>query len=72
MVVVVVVGLDFPGPPSARLLLRWTPLRRTAQNFALFSLPPPFHSFYVSLGVFSLNFGGVLKVGTPKCAQAVV
>ena len=36
MVVVVVVGLDCPGPPSARPPLRC----RTAQNFALF-FPSP-------------------------------
>ena len=40
VVVVVVAGLDFPGPPSAGPPLHWTPLRRTAQNFALF-LPFP-------------------------------
>ena len=42
-------------------VLRRTALSRTAQNFALF-LPfpaPPFRSFCVSLGVFSLNSGGV-------------
>ena len=37
---VVVAGLDFPGPPSAGPSLHWTPLCRTAQNFALF-LPFP-------------------------------
>ena len=30
-----------------------------AQNFALFSLPPHFYFFLLSLGVFSWNFGGV-------------
>ena len=39
----------------------WTPLRRTAQNFTLFLTP---------LGVFSLNFGDVLKARTLKCTLA--
>ena len=44
------------GPPSAGP----RPLRRTAQNFALFfPLPLHFRSFCVPLGVFSWNFGGV-------------
>ena len=39
-----------PGPP----------LRRTAQNFAFFSLSRHnFHSFFSLLGVLALNFGGV-------------
>ena len=44
------------------------PLRRTAQNFALFfpPLPPPFRSFCVSLGVFSWNFGGVFEGQNPQ------
>ena len=29
----------------------------------------PFRSFCVSLGVFSLNFGGISKAGTLKCAR---
>ena len=41
-----------PGPP----------LRRTAQNFALFlSLPPEISFYLLSLGVFSLSFGGVFE-----------
>ena len=51
------------GPP------RWTPLRRrTAQNFALFSLScHNFHSFFsLSLCVFSLNFVGVFDGRDPK------
>ena len=36
---------------------------------AFFPLPPPFRSFCVSLGVFSWNFGGLLKAGTLKCAR---
>ena len=39
-----------------------TTLRRTAQNFALFSPSPTMFSFFfLSLGVFSLNFGGFWK-----------
>ena len=53
LVVVVVGGLDFP---SAGPLSLSGPLRRTAQNFALF----------VSLGVFSLNFGGVFEGQNPS------
>ena len=54
-----------PPDPSAG-----PPLRRTAQNFALF-FPPRhnFHSFFSLLGVLSLNFGGVLKAGALKCAR---
>ena len=48
----------FCGPPSVRPLLRRT-LRRTAQNFALFSFSRlHFRSLSLSLCVFSLNFGG--------------
>ena len=64
VVVVVVAGLDFLGPLSAGPPLHWT--RRTAQNFALFfPSPAPFRSFCVSLGVFSLNFGGVFEGQNP-------
>ena len=66
-VVVVVAGLDFLDHLRRTPPLHWTPLRRTAQNFALFfPLPPPFRSFRVSLGVFSLNFGGVGALGEEK------
>ena len=44
------------------LLLVWTlrtPPRRTAQNFALFSLSRTHFVLFLSLGVFSWNFGGV-------------
>ena len=48
---------DLPPPD-----LHPTPLRQTAQNFALFSLSRPnFRSFSLSLGVFSWNFGSVFK-----------
>ena len=33
------------------------------------SLPPEISFFLLSLGVFSWNFGGVLKTGTLKCAR---
>ena len=47
-----------------------TALPRTAQKFALFSLSRHnFHSFFPLLGVFSRNFGGVLKVRPFKCAR---
>ena len=43
-----------PNPSAA------SSLRRTAQNFAFFSLSRHnFHSFFPLLGVFSMNFGGV-------------
>ena len=65
VVVVVVAGLDFPGPPSAGPPLHWTPLCRTAQNFALFSLPPPFLFFSPSLvGLFVV--GGVFENRDPQ------
>ena len=54
VVVVVVAGLDFPGPPSAGPPLHWTPLRRTAQNFALF-LPFP-----ATVSLFLCLSGGLL------------
>ena len=45
------------GPPSAG-----PPLRQTAQNFALvFTSPAPNFALFLSLGVFSLNFGGVFE-----------
>ena len=35
-----------------------------AQNFAFFfPLPPQFSFFFLSLGVFALNFGGVWSAG---------
>ena len=52
-----------PNPPSAEPPFHQTPfprtpLRRTPQNFALFSLSRHnFHSFLLSLGGPSLNFG---------------
>ena len=53
------IPLDHPAPDHPPPDL---PFRRTAQNFALFfSLPLPFRFFSVSLGVFSLNFGGVFE-----------
>ena len=52
---------DFPPPPPA--LCR-------AQNFDLFSPSRHnFFSFFALLGVLTLNFGGVLKAGTLKCAR---
>ena len=50
---------DHPAPDP----LRWTTPRLTAQNFALFFLLLPLHfrSFCLSLGVFSVNFGGVFE-----------
>ena len=71
VVVVVVAGLDFPGPPSLAKSpstghpSTWPP----KISLFFFPFPPPFRSFCVSLGVFSLNFGGVLKAGTLKCAR---
>ena len=50
---------------SAGPLLRWTTLRWTAQNFALFSLSRS-HFRTFSLGVFSLNFGGVFQGRDPQ------
>ena len=48
-----------PGPPFP-----WTPFPWTAQNFAL---------FFPSLGVFSWDFGGVLKHRDPsQCARCGV
>ena len=48
----------------------WGPEGWEDQNFALFFSfsRRKFHSFF-SLGVFSLNFGGVLKTKTFKCAR---
>ena len=59
-------GTPSPGPPvKNRTGPPRTALRRTAQCFALHHY---FHSFSPLLGVFSLNFGGVLKTGTLKRA----
>ena len=53
---------------SSRFSLpRTAPSARTAQNFALFfSLPPEISFFLLSLGVFSLNFGGVFEGRHPQ------
>ena len=62
VVVVVVAGLDFPGPPSAGPPSTGPPSAGPPKiSLFLFPFPPPFRCFCVSLGVFSLNFGGVLK-----------
>ena len=55
-----------PGPPPDGPPFPWT-----AQNFALFFLSSrrKFLSFFSLWGVFSLNFGGVLKTRTLKCAR---
>ena len=53
MVVVVVAGLDFPGPPSAGPPSTGPPPPDRPKFHFFFSLPPPFRSFCVSLGVFS-------------------
>ena len=54
-----------PRPSSAGPPFPWT-----AQNFALFfSLSHRISFFLLSLEVFSLNFGGVLKAGALKCAR---
>ena len=43
------------------------PLRRTAQNFALFSFSRHnFHSFFSLLGVFSFSFSGVFEGRDPE------
>ena len=61
--------------PLRSLPLRRTPfcqtsLRRTAQNVALFSLSHHKCSLFLSsLGVFTWNFGGVLKRRALKCAR---
>ena len=48
----------------------WTP-KGGPQKFRFFFPPPPFRSFYVSLGVFSLNFGGVFEGQRAlKCARS--
>ena len=48
----------------------WGPEGWETQNFALF-FPSrrKIRSFLPSLGVFLLNFGGVLKTGALKCAR---
>ena len=54
-------GPPSAGPPSIG------PPPRTAQNFPLFSLSRPFSFFFcLSLGVFSLNFGGVFEGRDPQ------
>ena len=72
LVVVLVVGLDSPGPPCAKPSPGHPspppgPLSRTAQYFALFValFRPQFRSFPVSLGVFSSNFGAVFEGRDP-------
>ena len=46
-----------PPPPPPDRPSAGPPLRRTAQNFALFFLlHPHFHSFFLSLGIFSCLF----------------
>ena len=61
----VVLGLDSAGPPSDR-----PPSARPPKiSLFFFPLPPPFRSFSVSLGVFSLNLVVFLKAGTLKCAR---
>ena len=54
---VVVVGLDSAGPPSAG---------PPKISLFFFPLPPPFRSLCVSLGVFSLNFGGFCEDRDPQ------
>ena len=68
VVVVVVAGLDFPGPASAGPPPPLDPPSAGPPKFSLFffPFPPPFRSFCVSLGVFSWNFGGVLKRKCPE------
>ena len=67
MVVVVVVGLDSPGPPCARPPDAGPPSAEPPKiSLFFFPLPPPFRSFSVSLGVFSLNFGGVFEAPGPQ------
>ena len=68
--------MDLPLDPSPSGALRWTtlprtPLRRTAQNFALFSFLPPQFSFFLSLGVLSLNFVGVFEASGPSDVHVV-
>ena len=66
VVVVVVAGLDFPGPPSAGPPSTGPPSAGPPKiSLFFFPFPPPFRCFCV----FSLNFGGVLKAGTLKCAR---
>ena len=62
VVVMVVAGLDFPGPPSAGPPSAGPP----KISLFFFPFPPPFRSFCVSLGVFSLNFGGVFEGRHPE------
>ena len=51
-----------PDPPSTDL----PPPDRPKFRSFLYPLPPPSRSFCVSLGVFSLNFGGVFEVQNPS------
>ena len=64
-------GPPFPGPPFPRPPFPWTPFPWTAQNFALFfSLSRRKNrSFLPSLGVFSLNFGGVFEGRDPPMCE---
>ena len=57
-----------PPPPDNPPPDNRTTLRRTAQNFALFFslLPPQFSFFFLSLGVLSWNFVGVLEGRNPE------
>ena len=50
-----------PGPPFPEPPFPWT-----AQNFALFSPSRPIFALFVSLGVFSLNFGGFCEDRGPQ------
>ena len=74
---VVVVGLDSAGPPSAGPPSAGPPSAGPPSagppsagppkiSLFFFPFPPPFRSFCVSLGVFSLNFGGVFEGQNPK------
>ena len=74
VVVVVVAGLDFPGPPAAGPPLHWTPLRRTAQNFALFFPSPATISLFLCLsGCLLVEFWWCLKCQSPHmCAFGVL
>ena len=59
--------VDFPGPPSAGPPSTGPPPPdRPNISLFFFPFPPPFRSFCVSLGVFSLNFGVVFEFRNPK------
>ena len=68
---VVVVGLDSAGPPSAGPSSAGPssagPPSAGPPKISLFffPFPPPFRSFGISLGVFSLNFGGFCEDRDP-------